>query len=82
MWELLFLLLIKFQIFFEDLVTALIPRLFKFLCFFCFFSIMLVELLGKIIYLCNELLFEKLLFEFLENIHVREFWEFLFWHMA
>ena len=57
MWVLLFLLLIKFQIVFKELVTVLIPRMFK------FFSMMFVaELLGKIVYLCNELLFKKLLF--------------------
>ena len=51
MWVLLFLLLIKFLIVFAELVTVLITRLFMF-----FMS----ELFGKILHLCNELLFEKL----------------------
>ena len=40
-----------------------------------------VELLGKMIYLCNELLIEKSLFKFQENIYVCKFWEFLFWYV-
>ena len=55
MWVLLFLLLIKFLIVFEELATILIPKLFR------FFSMMfLIELLGKMIDLYNLLLFVRL----------------------
>ena len=64
MCALLFLLVIKFLIVFEVLVTVLIPRLFKFFSF-------VVELMDKIIHLRNELLFEKLLFViFVEHLRL------------
>ena len=53
---LLFLLLIKFIIVFQELITVLIPRWFR-----IFSLISVVELLSKIRNLCNVLLFEKLL---------------------
>ena len=53
MWIILSLLIIFFPVF-EEFMTVLIRRLFK------ISSIMfLVELLGKIMYLCNRLLLEK-----------------------
>ena len=48
---------------FEELVGVLLLRVFNF-----FLMIFEVKLLGKIIYLCNELLFEKNCFKILENI--------------